>query len=158
MAMVFLEIISKMLNAGTFTINARDTVPENTTISATNPNGRTGSAPVTINPGMPSTLAFVLQPGNASAGAAIPGPPTVTVQDSFGNTVTDSTAPVTISIGINPAGGILSGTTTKNAVARIASWADSRAPPARPLTLRLSLLSAASPACHQPPGLSDRQS
>ena len=40
---------SKMLNAGTFTINARDTVPENATISATDPNGKTGSAPVTIN-------------------------------------------------------------------------------------------------------------
>ncbi|PYU86388.1 MAG: hypothetical protein DMG08_29880, partial [Acidobacteria bacterium] len=66
----------------------------------------------------------VVQPGNASAGASIPGPATVTVQDSFGNTVTDSTAPITISIGTNPAGGILSGTTTKNALAGAASFAD----------------------------------
>ena len=79
---------------------------------------------VTINAGAPSTLIFTLQPGSASAGAAIPGPPSVAVQDSFGNTVTDSTAAITISIGTNPSGGILSGTTTRNAVAGVASFSD----------------------------------
>jgi hypothetical protein len=51
-------------------------------------------------------------------------PGALTVRDSFGNTVTDSTAPVTISIGTNPAAGILSGTTTKNAIAGVARFAD----------------------------------
>ena len=80
------------------------------------------SAAFTVNPGAPSTLAFTTQPGNATAGGIIPGPPTVTVRDSSGNTVTSSTASITVAIGTNPGSGTLSGTTPKNAVAVVASF------------------------------------
>ncbi|HXF76345.1 MAG TPA: carboxypeptidase regulatory-like domain-containing protein, partial [Methylomirabilota bacterium] len=81
------------------------------------------SAAFTVSPGAASTLVFANQPGNATAGASIPGPPTVTVRDSFGNTVTSSTASITVAIGSNPGGGILSGTTTRNASSGVAAFA-----------------------------------
>jgi hypothetical protein len=77
-----------------------------------------------VNPGTPSVLAFVTQPGNADSGSTIPGPISVAVNDAFGNTVASSTASISIAIGTNPSGGTLSGTTTKNAVAGVASFSD----------------------------------
>jgi len=82
------------------------------------------SAPFTVNPGAAAALAFSTQPGNVGAGSNIPGPPTVIVQDSLGNTVTSSTASITVAIGTNPAGGTLSGTATKNATSGVASFTD----------------------------------
>jgi len=46
------------------------------------------------------------------------------VQDAFGNTVTSSSAVVTVAIGINPGGGTLSGTTSVAASAGIASFSN----------------------------------
>ena len=46
----------------------------------------------------------------------------VAVQDGLGNIVTASTASITVAIGSNPGGGILSGTATKNAVAGVAAF------------------------------------
>jgi hypothetical protein len=69
-----------------------------------------------------SKLAFTTQPGDASVGSPIPGPPTVTVQDQLGNTVTSSSASITVSMATNPAGGALSGTTTVNATGGVASF------------------------------------
>jgi hypothetical protein len=77
-----------------------------------------------VNPGTASALAFVTQPVNAESGSAIPGPISVAVKDAFGNTVASSTASISIAIGTNPSGGTLSGTTTKNAVAGVASFGD----------------------------------
>ena len=93
------------------------------TASAT---GLTGAATATFNisSGAAAQVVFTTQPGNATAGNAIPGPTTVTVQDSFGNTVTSSTASITVAIGNNPGGGTLSGTTTKNAITGVASFSD----------------------------------
>ncbi len=82
------------------------------------------SAAFMVSAGAASTLAFTNQPGNATAGASIPGPPTVAVRDSFGNTVTSSTASITIAVGTNPGGGTLGGTTTKNASDGLASFTD----------------------------------
>ena len=82
------------------------------------------SAPFTVNPGTATTLAFSTQPGNTTAGSALSGPPTVVVQDSLGNTVTSSTASITLALGANPGGGTLSGTTTKNASGGIATFSD----------------------------------
>jgi len=48
----------------------------------------------------------------------------VAVQDAFGNTVTSSTASVTVAIGANPGGGTLSGTTSVAASAGIASFSN----------------------------------
>jgi hypothetical protein len=54
----------------------------------------------------------------------LPGPPTVSVRDSFGNAVAASTASITIAIGANPGGGVLTGTTTRSAVSGIAAFTD----------------------------------
>ncbi len=68
-----------------------------------------------VNPAAAAKVAFTTQPGNSILGSAITGPPTVSVQDTFGNTVTTSTASITLAIAANPGGGVLSGTTTRNA-------------------------------------------
>jgi hypothetical protein len=80
------------------------------------------SAAFTVNPGSATKVAFSTQPGNSTAGATLSGPPTVAIQDAFGNTVTSSTASITVVIGTNPGGGTLSGTTAKNASAGVASF------------------------------------
>ena len=82
------------------------------------------SAPFVVEPGSASALAFITQPGNATAGNAIPGPPTVAVRDSFGNLVTSSTAAVSVSMGTRPNGAILGGSTIKNAVSGVAAFGD----------------------------------
>jgi hypothetical protein len=112
------------LNAGTATVNARSTTAESTTVTATDANGKTGSAPLTITAGTASTLAFTTQPGNVTAGSPLPGPPTITVQDSLGNRVTSSTASIGLTLGANPAGGLLAGTTSKDASEGLARFDD----------------------------------
>src|SRR5205807_1958121 len=48
-----------------------------------------------VSSGAASALVFSSQPGNAAAGASVPGIQ-VTVQDTFGNTVTSSTATIAL--------------------------------------------------------------
>jgi hypothetical protein len=57
-------------------------------------------------------------------GEAISPAVRVAVRDSGGSTVTDAADAVTIAFAANPAGGLLVGTTTVNAVAGVASFAD----------------------------------
>jgi len=85
--------------------------------------GATSSA-FNISAGSAAALVFTTQPGNTIAGANIPGPPTIAIRDDFGNTVTSSSASITIGIGANPGGGTLSGATTKNALSGEASFGD----------------------------------
>jgi Carboxypeptidase regulatory-like domain/IPT/TIG domain len=80
------------------------------------------SAGFLVNPGAATKLAFTVQPGNSTAGSTLAGPPTVSVQDAFSNTVTSSTASITVAIGSNPGGGSLSGTTTRNASFGVAAF------------------------------------
>ena len=87
--------------------------------SATGLTGATSSA-FNVSAGAANKLAFSVQPGNAGAGAALSGPPTIVVQDGFGNTVTSSTASITAAIASNPGGGVLTGTTTRNASSGVA--------------------------------------
>jgi hypothetical protein len=95
-------------------------------ITATRTSGDTltsgDSAAFAVNPGTATKLAFTTQPGSVTAGSAITGPPTVTVQDAFGNTVTSSAASITVAIGNNPGGGVLSGTATRNASSGVAAF------------------------------------
>ena len=67
------------------------------TISST---GLTSAVSGTFNVtvGVASKLAFTTQPSGAAAGVAWATQPKVTVQDAFGNTITTSTASVTLSI------------------------------------------------------------
>ena len=68
-------------------------------------------------------MAFVVQPTSTVAGAGLAPAVQVAVQDGLGNTVTSSTASVTVAIGANPGGGTLSGTASVAAVSGVASFA-----------------------------------
>ncbi|MHB8875916.1 MAG: PKD domain-containing protein [Myxococcaceae bacterium] len=80
------------------------------------------SAPFDIAPGAAARLVFAIAPSSTTAGAAISPAPSVTVQDALGNTVTSSTASITMAIDTNPSLGVLSGTLTVAAVAGVASF------------------------------------
>jgi alpha-tubulin suppressor-like RCC1 family protein len=69
-----------------------------------------------LRPRIAAQLAFTVQPTNATARAAISPAVRVTVQDADGNTVTNATTSITLAIGANAGGGVLSGTTTADAV------------------------------------------
>jgi len=71
-----------------------------------------------------AAVAFFVQPNSATAGQAISPPVEVVAKDSLGNTDSTFTGAVTVSLASNPAGGSLSGTTTRRAVAGIASFGD----------------------------------
>jgi len=74
----------------------------------------------TVTPGAAAKVGFTTVPTNAIAGAAFTV--AVAVQDSFGNTLTSSTAAIAVAIGNNPAAGMLSGTVMQSAVAGVATF------------------------------------
>jgi hypothetical protein len=84
------------------------------------------SAPFTINAGPPIRVTFSVQPASTTAGATIPGVSGSTVQatvrDALGNPVKTFTGDLSVALLTNPAGGVLSGTTTVVAVAGIATF------------------------------------
>jgi len=69
-------------------------------------------------------LSFAVQPSSATAGNIITPPVQVTVRDSLGNVDTSFTAAITITLAVNPVGGILSGTTSVAPVNGIAQFGD----------------------------------
>ena len=76
-----------------------------------------------VGAGSATKLAFIAQPeGPYQAGQPINAIPEVAVQDASGNTVTSSSAEITIQIGTNPGGGTLSGTTVRSAANGVASF------------------------------------
>ena len=75
-----------------------------------------------ITPAGVALLAFIEQPASTVAGTAITPAVRVAARDSLGNTVTDFTGNVTISIASNPGGGTLSGAATVAAVAGVATF------------------------------------
>jgi hypothetical protein len=77
-----------------------------------------------INVGPAARLTFTVQPSNANAGASIAPPIQVAAVDAGGNTVSTFTGNVTIAIDINPGGGALSGTTTVQAIAGVATFSN----------------------------------
>lgn len=72
----------------------------------------------------PVGLAFLTQPSTTATGVAIAPPVTVAVIDVDGDTVSNSSLPVTIGLGANPGQGTLAGTLTVNAVNGIATFPD----------------------------------
>ncbi|MBX3294047.1 MAG: carboxypeptidase regulatory-like domain-containing protein [Acidobacteria bacterium] len=92
------------------------------TVRVTDGIGSTIDASVTVF-GPPTQVAFTSQPVSTTGGAIL-NTITVAVQDAAGTTLTNSTAPVTLSIADNPGGGVLSGTVTRNAVNGIATFND----------------------------------
>jgi len=69
-------------------------------------------------------LSFAVQPSTATAGNIITPPVQVLVSDSLGIVDSTFTAPITITIGVNPVGGNLSGTTSVTPVNGTAQFGD----------------------------------
>ncbi len=94
------------------------------------------SAPFNLTTGPVSKLVFSTQPTTNAPGATITPAVAVAVQDDFGNTVLTATHSITLSIGTNGGGGVLSGTTTVTAVNGVATFSDLRINnPGAPYTL-----------------------
>ena len=72
----------------------------------------------------PDALGFTVQPSDATAGNIITPAIQVTVRDSLGNVDLTFTAGVTMSVGVNPTGGRLSGTLTVAPVNGVARFGD----------------------------------
>ena len=75
-----------------------------------------------IAPNVATTIAFTVPPVTTTAGAAIAPPVKVTARDALGNVATGFNGNVTMAIGTNPAGGVLSGATTVAAEAGVATF------------------------------------
>jgi hypothetical protein len=82
----------------------------------------TTSAFFTISAGAATQLAFTLPPSTATMGTVITPKIEVTARDAQGNTATAFNGSVTMAIGSNPAGGVLSGTSSVGASGGIASF------------------------------------
>src|SRR6185295_11422343 len=104
----------------------KDTKSGTPFVSLSNVSGLVNPTPQqhTVVPATADRVAFVVQPANANAGASIAPAVQVAVQDAFNNTVTSSSASVTVAIGSNPGGGTLSGTTTVAAVNGVATFSN----------------------------------
>ena len=73
----------------------------------------------------PATKVVYTQPPTAVVAGSVISPAVVaTIEDAGGNTVTSSSAAVTIAISTNPGGGTLSGTVSVNASSGVATFAD----------------------------------
>jgi hypothetical protein len=93
------------------------------TVSAT---GLTGGASTAfaVTAGTGTRLAVIVQPTNATSGAAITPAVQVEVDDGAGNRVTTSTASITLTIGANPGTATLGGTVTASAVSGVATFSN----------------------------------
>lgn len=80
------------------------------------------TAGLTLTP--PTRLAFVTQPGGATAGAGLTPQPAVQALDDQGRAVPGFTGPVAMALGANPGGGALGGTLTVNAVNGVATFSN----------------------------------
>ena len=103
------------------------TVPSQTvTVNDTTDPTSTGTAAVNVTVGAAAKVAFTQQPNGGTGGVAWTTQPKVAIQDALGNTVTTSSASVTLSItpATGTAGAVLTCTTNpKAAAAGIATFA-----------------------------------
>jgi hypothetical protein len=122
---LFVNNSGATINPTTGLYTAGTTVNVSDTVRVTDAFGSTADATVNIF-GPPHHLAFTTQPSNSTAGQNITPAVQVVIQDQFNNTVANATNAVTIAIGTNPGCptncGTLSGTTTLNAAAGIATF------------------------------------
>jgi uncharacterized protein (TIGR03382 family) len=77
-----------------------------------------------ITPAAPARLEYTVQPSDAVAGAAIAPGVRVAAKDAFGNVATSFASQVTVSLAVNPSGGVLTGTRSVNAAAGIATFSN----------------------------------
>jgi hypothetical protein len=80
------------------------------------------SGALAVNAGPATQLFFTVPPSTVTAGAAITPQIEVTARDAQGNTAVGFTGNVTVAIGANPGGGVLSGTATVAVVAGVAAF------------------------------------
>jgi hypothetical protein len=92
------------------------------TASAEGLSGAT-SAAFTVTPAAATRLVFGVQPGDTAPGEQIPAV-MVLVQDPYGNTVWGPGPSITVALGTNPGGGVLSGTSTQAASNGAATFSD----------------------------------
>jgi len=69
-----------------------------------------------------TSLAFIVQPGNTTAGEAIIPSVEVEIRDVDGGRVTEATHTVTLAISANPGGGVLSGPVSVAAINGVATF------------------------------------
>ncbi len=112
----------------TFSALSIDKVGSGYTLIATSP-GLTSvvSGTFNITPGNPATLVFTKQPSNTAPATVITPAVVVTVLDAAGNTATQFTGPVAMTVS---AGGTLGGTTPVTAAAGVATFSDLTVMPA----------------------------
>ncbi len=79
---------------------------------------------VLISVGPPAKLAFIQQPTSVVAGSSIAPAVTVAIEDASGNIVTTATNTISISFGVNPAGGTLSGTLSASPASGVATFSN----------------------------------
>jgi hypothetical protein len=91
-------------------------------ISVTDNSVSGSSASVVVSPAAAAQVVLGQQPTNVTAAAAMSPAVTVGVRDTYGNTVTGSSASIGIAIATNPSGGTLGGTTTVSAVGGVATF------------------------------------
>jgi alpha-tubulin suppressor-like RCC1 family protein len=76
------------------------------------------------SPAAPDQLSFTLQPSRSEPGTPIRPPPTVSIQNADGRTVSNATTRVAVRMGTNPSGTTLTGTTVVYAVDGVATFDD----------------------------------
>jgi hypothetical protein len=96
------------------------------TASASGLTGDTSGAFTVTMPGTATELVFTVQPSTGPGGTPINPAIQVTARDALGNRATSFTGDVTLAIGANPGGGTLMGTTTRAAIAGVATFDDIR--------------------------------
>ncbi len=118
--------VAAVNGVATFSDLAVDKVGTGYTLTATSPSRLTAatSAAFDITPGAPAKVAFIQQPSQVVAGAAITPAVTVAIQDAFGNTVPTETSQVEVSLGDNPGNALLSGSRVASAVAGVATFSN----------------------------------
>ncbi len=127
------------------------TVAESKVVSATvSGTALSQTATVIVTAAAASSLGFTVQPVTTVATSPITPAVQVTASDPFGNRVTGFTGNVTIAIGANPGGGVLSGTVTVAADSGVATFANLRIDKAAPGYTLIATSGALAPATSQP--------
>ncbi|HSD32007.1 MAG TPA: hypothetical protein VLB49_08865, partial [Gemmatimonadales bacterium] len=126
-ATFFSGTLTRTAVAGTATFDdiVIQVAASNYKITATGTGGVTSATSrfFAINPAAADHLVFAVQPSNATATATIVPQIEVKAVDAFGNTATSFTDNVAMTISdANASGGVLNGTTTKAAVAGVATF------------------------------------
>jgi subtilisin-like proprotein convertase family protein len=110
---------------GTFSVTLVTAGSQTLTATDTTSGTLTGRATVPVSPAAANHLAFGQQPTSTAAGAPISPAVTVRVLDAYNNLLTgDNTDSVTLTLGANPGGGTLQGTTTVTVKAGIATFSN----------------------------------